>query len=48
MNEHDAVLFETSVAVQVTVVAPVGAVNPDGGRQMEVAPGQLSIAAGGM
>jgi hypothetical protein len=47
MNEHAAVLFEASVAMQETVVAPIGAMNPDGGRQMEVTDGQLSVGAGG-
>src|SRR5215510_2940883 len=39
-------LFEASVAVQVTIVVPVGKVDPDGGLQATVTPGQLSVAAG--
>ena len=37
-----------SVAVQVTVEQPDGNVDPDGGVQEEVTPGQLSLAAGGV
>src|SRR5215510_6330263 len=39
-------LFEASVAVQVTIVVPVGKVDPEGGLQATVTPGQLSVAAG--
>ena len=42
-----AVLFEVSVAVQVTVVQPTGNVEPEGGLQTAVTPGQLSLAVGG-
>jgi len=35
-----------SVATQVTVVLPKGKVEPDGGVQLAVTPGQLSVAAG--
>jgi hypothetical protein len=45
-NEHDAVLPEASVAVQVTVVVPTAKVEPDGGLQADVTPGQLSLAVG--
>jgi hypothetical protein len=46
VNEHDAVFPEASVAVQVTVVAPTASVEPDGGLQAVVTPGQLSLAVG--
>jgi hypothetical protein len=41
-----AVLPEPSVAVQVTVVVPLGNVEPEGGEQETVTPGQLSVAVG--
>ena len=41
-----AVLFDVSVAVQVTVVVPTVKQNPDGGLQAAVTPGQLSLAVG--
>ena len=41
---HDAVLVEASVAVHVTVVVPFGNVEPVGGTQTTVTPGQLSVA----
>ena len=41
-----AVLFDVSVAVQVTVVVPTGRHDPDGGLQPTVTPGQLSLAGG--
>lgn len=41
-----AVLPDVSVAVQVTVVVPAGKVEPDGGLQTAVAPGQLSKTVG--
>jgi hypothetical protein len=41
-----AVLPELSVAVQVTVVVPLGKVEPEGGLQTTVTPGQLSAAVG--
>jgi hypothetical protein len=46
MNEQLAVLPEPSVAVQLTVVVPAGNIEPDGGLQEDVAPGQLSVTAG--
>ena len=39
-----AVLPEESVAVQVTVVVPIGKHEPDGGLHVLVTPGQLSLA----
>jgi len=46
VNVHCVMLFEASVAVQVTVVVPAGKIEPDGGLQTTVVPGQLSLAAG--
>jgi hypothetical protein len=43
---QEAVLFELSAAVQVTVVVPVGKHVPEGGAQEAVAPGQLSVGVG--
>jgi hypothetical protein len=43
---HVAVLLDASVAVQVTVVVPTGNCTPDGGLQLTVVPGQLSVATG--
>jgi hypothetical protein len=43
---HVAVLPDVSVAVQVTVVVPTGKQDPDGGLQLAVTPGQLSLATG--
>ncbi len=40
------VLPEASVAVQVTVVTPVGKQLPDGGVHTTVTPAQLSVATG--
>jgi hypothetical protein len=37
---------DASVAVHVTVVTPTGNVDPDAGRQLAVAPGQLSVGVG--
>jgi len=45
-NVHVAVFPAVSVAVQVTVVVPVGNIDPDGGTQATVTPGQLSLTAG--
>jgi hypothetical protein len=45
LNEHDAVLPEGSVAVQVTDVVPSGKKLPDGGVQSTVF-GQLSATVG--
>lgn len=42
-----AVLPDVSVAVHVTVVQPTGNVEPEGGLQDVVTPGQLSLAVGG-
>lgn len=39
-----AVLLDASVAVQVTVVLPIGKQVPDAGLQTTVTPGQLSLA----
>jgi hypothetical protein len=41
-----AVFPDPSVAVQVTVDVPGGNVDPDGGTQATVTPGQLSVAMG--
>src|SRR5204863_2958922 len=46
VNEHVAVLPEASVAVQVTVVVPTLKLEPEGGVQDVVTPGQLSDAVG--
>jgi hypothetical protein len=43
---HVAVLPEVSVAVQVTVVVPVGKQLPEAGEHTTVAPGQLSVTTG--
>jgi len=40
------VLPATSVAVQVTGVVPVPKFEPEGGLQLTVAPGQLSLTLG--
>ena len=42
-----AVFPDASVAVQVTVVVPIGKAEPDGGLHNTVTPGQLSEAVGG-
>jgi hypothetical protein len=48
VNEHVEVLSLASVAVQVTVDAPTGNDEPDGGSQEEApTPGQLSETVGG-
>jgi hypothetical protein len=46
VNEQLAVLPLASVAVQVTVDVPTGNIDPDGGTQATVAPGQLSLKVG--
>ena len=46
VNEHVDVLFDASVAVQLTVVAPTGKVEPETGEQLTVVPGQLSEVVG--
>lgn len=43
-----AVSIAASVAVQVTVVVPTAKVEPDAGRQLTVAPEQLSVGVGGV
>ena len=43
---HVALLPEASVAVQVTVVVPTVKLDPEGGLQLVVTPGQLSAAVG--
>ena len=44
VKPHGVVLPLVSLAVQLTVVVPVGKVAPEGGVQLMVAPGQLSEA----
>ena len=44
VNEQDAVFKAASVAVQLTVVAPIGTQDPEGGVHTTVTPGQLSVA----
>ncbi len=46
VSVHAPVFAAASVAVHVTVVTPTGKDEPDAGRQLTVAPGQLSDAAG--
>ena len=46
VNEQLLVLFDASVAVQLTVVAPTGKVEPDAGVHTTVVPGQLSEVVG--
>jgi len=46
VNVHEVVRFTASVAVQVTVVVPTGKQVPDGGLQLTVTPGQLSLPEG--
>jgi hypothetical protein len=48
VKEQLAVLPAPSVAVQVTVVVPFGKVEPEGGLQVTVTPGQLSVGVGGV
>jgi hypothetical protein len=43
VNVHIAIFIDASFAVQVTVVVPTGKQNPEGGEQVAVAPGQLSL-----
>src|SRR5262249_14456962 len=47
MKVQVAVLPEASVAVQVTVVLPMGNTEPEAGTHAAVTPGQLSVAVGG-
>jgi hypothetical protein len=44
LNEQLVLLLLVSVAVQVTVVVPMGKIEPDGGTQTALTPGQLSVA----
>ena len=44
VKPHVAVLLEVSVAVQLTIVGPKLNVEPLGGVQTTVTPGQLSVA----
>jgi hypothetical protein len=46
LKQHWALLPEVSVAVQQTGVVPPGKLEPDGGVQLVVTPGQLSVAVG--
>jgi hypothetical protein len=46
VKEQLAVLPDVSVAVHVTVVVPFEKVEPEGGLQTTVTPGQLSVAVG--
>jgi hypothetical protein len=46
VKEQAVVLLTPSLAVQLTVVAPTAKVEPEGGVQLAVTPGQLSVAAG--
>jgi hypothetical protein len=46
VNEHEAVLEDPSVTVQLTVVVPTGNDEPEAGTQLVVGEGQLSDAVG--
>jgi hypothetical protein len=46
VNMQELILLLASVAVQVTVVAPIAKQVPDGGAHTAVAPGQLSVGVG--
>src|SRR5438552_4361252 len=46
VKRHWLVLPEASIAVQVTVLTPRLKVEPLGGRQTKIAPGQLSVTTG--
>src|SRR6185295_8487863 len=46
VNEHEAELPEASVATHETVVVPFAKAEPEGGVQIAVAPGQLSLVVG--
>jgi hypothetical protein len=46
VNMQLAVKFTASVAVQDTVVVPLGKLEPDGGVQTKLSPGQLSVTVG--
>jgi hypothetical protein len=45
VKAHDAVLPLASVAVQATVLVPLGKAEPLGGMQFVVTPEQLSLAS---
>ena len=45
---HPLVLPTASVAAQLTVLTPLPKVEPLGGAQTTVAPGQLSVPTGGV
>lgn len=47
VNEHVEKLPDVSVALQVTVVTPIGNIEPDAGTHDAVTPGQLSVTVGG-
>ncbi len=44
VNEQVSVSWAASVAVQVTVVGPVGKLEPEGGLHTKLTPEQLSVA----
>ena len=46
LNVQLVVLPDVSVAVQVTVLVPFWNVEPDGGLQLDMTPGQLSVTVG--
>jgi len=46
VNVHVAMFIDASFAVQVTVVVPTAKQVPDAGKQLAVAPGQLSEGVG--
>ena len=46
VNVHCAMLFDWSVAVQVTVVTPAGKLEPEGGEHETVAVPHASVAVG--
>ena len=46
VKEQLVELFDVSIAVQVTVVAPNGKKEPEGGIQENVTSGQLSLTVG--
>jgi hypothetical protein len=47
VNEQEAVLFDVSLTLQVTVVVPTGKVEPEAGEQTGVPTfGQLSLTVG--
>lgn len=44
---QELALFELSVAVQFTVVVPMGKLEPEGCEQLTIGTPQLSLAVGG-